>query len=75
MHLRGYDLNRTTGTDRYEESGLKHVTLVNVPLYKCPDCGETEIEIPRMEALPCLLGLLLLRTEDWTKEKPSVALS
>ena len=34
--------------------------LMNLPMYKCPDCGETEVEIPRMEELHCLIGLLLL---------------
>ena len=56
----GHDMNRTIGTHRYEESGLNYVMLMNVAIYKCPDCGETEVEIPRMEELHCLIGLLLL---------------
>lgn len=56
----GHDMDRTTGTHRYEESGLKYVMLMNVVMYKCPDCGEMEVEIPRMEELHCLIGLLLL---------------
>ncbi len=56
----GHSMDLTTGTHRYEESGLDNILLMNVPIYKCTSCGETEVEIPAMEELHCLLGLLLL---------------
>lgn len=56
----GHIMEKTTGIHRYEESGLKNVILMNVPMYKCASCGETEVEIPAMEELHCLIGLFVL---------------
>jgi putative zinc finger/helix-turn-helix YgiT family protein len=56
----GGRMEATEGTHRYDESGLKNVLLMNVPIYKCVSCGETEVEIPGMEELHFLLGLLIL---------------
>ena len=50
----GHRTEITTGIRRYEESGLKNVMLMNVPMYKCTSCGETEGEIPATEELHCL---------------------
>ena len=36
---------------RYAECGLESVTLVDVEVRRCPECGEYEVEIPRMEEL------------------------
>jgi len=36
---------------RYAACGLPHVTLRNVEVSRCPQCGEEEIAIPRIEAL------------------------
>jgi YgiT-type zinc finger domain-containing protein len=55
-----HDMEKTTGIHRYDESGLKNVMLMDVPMYKCASCGETEVEIPAMEELHCLIGLFVL---------------
>jgi putative zinc finger/helix-turn-helix YgiT family protein len=36
---------------RYAECGLDTVTLANVEVRRCPECGEYEVDIPRMEEL------------------------
>ncbi len=41
---------------RYDESGLPGVTLVNVEVRRCPECGEHEVVIPHMEALHATLA-------------------
>ena len=56
----GGNMDATEGTHRYDESGLKNVLLMNVPMYKCASCGETEVEIPGMDELHLLLGLFVL---------------
>ena len=35
----------------YTASGLPHVTLQQVEVSRCPNCGETEVAIPHIEAL------------------------
>ena len=35
----------------YTACGLPHVTLRNIEVSRCPQCGEEEIAIPRIEAL------------------------
>ncbi|MBX3326915.1 MAG: YgiT-type zinc finger protein [Nitrospira sp.] len=56
----GHNMEKGETTYKYDESGLKNVLLMNIPQYKCPSCGETEIEIPCMEELHLLLGLLVV---------------
>lgn len=36
---------------RYTECGLDTVTLANVEVRRCSECGEYEVDIPRMEEL------------------------
>lgn len=36
---------------KYVESGLPHVTLGNINVYKCEQCAQVEAEIPNIEAL------------------------
>lgn len=36
---------------RYDESGLSGVTLMDVEVSRCPDCGYEEVVIPRMADL------------------------
>jgi len=36
---------------RYDECGLKYVTLVGVEVTRCPRCGNYEISIPHLEDL------------------------
>src|SRR5262249_52236287 len=45
---------------RYDESGLKHVTLVGVEVARCPHCDNYEISIPRIEELHRLIAKLLI---------------
>lgn len=40
----------------YTECGLDSVTLMNVEVRRCPDCGEYEVDIPRMEQLHRLIA-------------------
>jgi putative zinc finger/helix-turn-helix YgiT family protein len=44
-------LNGTRGVYRYTESGLSNVTLVNVEIRSCDNCGEREVVIPKIEQL------------------------
>jgi transcriptional regulator with XRE-family HTH domain len=48
------------GSYPYIESGLKNVTLMNIPIYKCPDCKNSAVEIPKMNELHLLIGGLLV---------------
>lgn len=45
---------------RYE-CGIEGVTLVNVMVFRCPNCGEREIEIPYVEKLHRAIALDLVR--------------
>ncbi len=47
----GDRMTSTRGVHRYTESGLSNVTLVNVEIRTCPECGEREIVIPRIDDL------------------------
>lgn len=40
----------------YKECGLTNVYLVNVDVYKCPNCGCTEVAIPRIKILHATLS-------------------
>jgi transcriptional regulator with XRE-family HTH domain len=40
----------------YKESGLDYVWLVGVSQYKCKECGEVVVEIPRINELHLLIG-------------------
>ena len=46
---------------KYADSGLTGVTLVNVEVRRCPQCGEYEVVIPRIEELHRLIALALTR--------------
>ena len=45
---------------RYDECGLKKVTLVGVEVSRCPRCGNFEISIPHIEQLHRLIARLLI---------------
>lgn len=45
---------------RYDECGLKHVTLIGVEVTRCPRCGNYEVSIPRIEDLHRLLAKVLI---------------
>lgn len=40
----------------YDESGLDSVTLMNVEVRRCPECGEYEVDIPNIDALHRLIA-------------------
>ena len=42
---------------------LPNVTLGNVPVHECPDCGERQVEIPRIEELNELLAKHLVEMD------------
>lgn len=41
---------------RYTACGLDTVTLMNVEVRRCPECGEYEVDIPRIEELHRLIA-------------------
>ena len=45
---------------RYEAAGLPHVTLRNIAVSRCPNCGNYEVEIPRLAELHRLLARVLI---------------
>lgn len=45
---------------RYDECGLKHVTLVGVEVARCPRCDNYEVSIPHIEELHRLLAKVLI---------------
>ena len=46
---------------QYTASGLPHVTLQQVEVSRCPNCGETEVAIPHIEALHRAIANALVR--------------
>jgi putative zinc finger/helix-turn-helix YgiT family protein len=46
---------------KYDDSGLPGITLVNVEVRRCRNCGEYEVVIPRIESLHRLIALALTR--------------
>jgi putative zinc finger/helix-turn-helix YgiT family protein len=57
----GGAMKSSRGTHRYTESGLSNVTLVNVEMRVCPQCGEREVVIPKVEMLHRLIARALIR--------------
>ncbi len=55
-------------TWQYKECGLSNVKLIGVPVYRCGECGEIEVVIPRLPELHQLLAEELAR-----KRTPLVA--
>ena len=55
----GNAINSSLETRRY--GTLVHVILENVPVHRCPACGEEEVEIPRIEELHTLIAELVAR--------------
>jgi len=41
---------------KYTESGLDYIWLIGVLQYKCENCGEAYVEIPRINELHLLIG-------------------
>ncbi len=53
-------LKKNKGNYLYKESGLSNIVLVNIPMYRCDACKETEVEIPATEELHNMLSFMLL---------------
>lgn len=45
---------------RYDECGLKYITLVGLEVTRCPGCGNYEISIPNVEKLHRLIARALI---------------
>ncbi len=56
----GEKLEKTKGNYQYKESGLNNILLVDIPIYRCASCKETEVEIPGTKELHMLIAFLLL---------------
>lgn len=56
----GHSMERLEGTHRYTESGLNNVMLMNIPIWKCPSCKETDVEIPCMDELHKVLAFMVI---------------
>lgn len=55
---------------RYESGGLPYITLVDVEVRRCPNCGEWEVSIPYIEDLHGALADYLARKKaKLTKEE------
>jgi len=54
-------LEERVATRQYDESGLKGIVLVGIPVRKCAGCGEETFGIPRMSELHRLIALTLVR--------------
>ncbi len=46
---------------RYPESGLPYVTLCNISIERCPECGNSLVNIPKMEQLHRELATLVIK--------------
>lgn len=57
----GSKMNSTRGAHRYTESGLSNVILLNVETRSCPECGEREVVIPKIEQLHRLIARALVK--------------
>lgn len=54
----GANMQKTRGD--YPYTALPGVTLRNVEIWRCPECGEEEVQIPRIEALHRVLASELI---------------
>lgn len=57
----GGAMTTARGAHRYTESGLSDVTLVNVDVRTCAECGEREVSIPKIEMLHRMIARRLIR--------------
>ncbi len=56
----GAAMSTRTENHRYEECGLRYVTLRGISVNRCPDCGNFEVSIPRLEELHRLIAKCLI---------------
>lgn len=57
-------VTETTGTHRYDESGLEHVLLGNVKIRVCEGCGARAVVIPAIEQLHAALASSIARKQE-----------
>lgn len=46
-----HKMTSSTGAYRYDLGLDQKIVLLNIPINRCPDCGEEEVGIPRVEEL------------------------
>lgn len=56
-------LRKSLETVKFDESGLDNVTLHNVPVYHCDQCGEEYREYPNLDKLMEAIAESLIRKE------------
>lgn len=44
---------------RYDTCGLDNVIIFGIPQYKCPECGEVYVSIPKIKQLHQIIGISL----------------
>jgi putative transcriptional regulator len=54
-------MDERIGSRHYDESGLKGILLVGIPLQKCRACGAESFTVPRTPDLHRLIALALIR--------------
>jgi putative zinc finger/helix-turn-helix YgiT family protein len=59
----GTEMKEGRDTHKYDEGGLD-VTLLNVPVWKCPNCGEREVDIFRIDELNRLIATEIAEQEE-----------
>lgn len=60
----GTPVKTTRQNYKYDASGLRGVTLVNIEVRHCPECGEQEVLIPNIEGLHRALALAIVRKRE-----------
>ncbi len=57
----GHGMKKTRENYKYNESGLEGITLINIEVQHCTECGEKEALIPSIEELHKTIAMLLTR--------------
>jgi putative zinc finger/helix-turn-helix YgiT family protein len=57
------ELHEARENIRYIEGGLPDVTLCNILVERCPECGETLVTIPKMSELHRTLAIAIARKQ------------
>ncbi|HLE10548.1 MAG: hypothetical protein A2504_14210 [Bdellovibrionales bacterium RIFOXYD12_FULL_39_22] len=61
------ELKKSKANYRYKDCGLDNVTLIDVPILKCHECGEELIQFGDLEKLHATIAKLLLHKADLLK--------
>ncbi|HTE54169.1 MAG TPA: type II TA system antitoxin MqsA family protein [Kofleriaceae bacterium] len=57
----GAEMHPSVENYNYAECGLDYVTLQNVTVFRCPECGEHVLRIPAIEGLHRLIAFTVAR--------------